>query len=741
MKKILLCFLVGVWGVNSAFASDGKPDSLQVNDNVPENAEVVVLKNSNNGMHQAFESSEKTTKKKIGPMVRVSGFMRVVGFYRNMDSYYSDMDTDRGLTVPVTVNIGEGAGSPIVMMRLETNPTSKSSILLESSLHSPFLSNAEDVYGTQSKASNPAYPGNIASIFSRFALNATTVTDFATIHIQAGGGANFGKISPFTLWTFQYRDDMFERYPWDPAGSNWNRYNFNYSLGDIPRDLRWGRRPVQGFKFAVEDLPHGFEGMFFYGKTSPAGSWESYKSQLPQNVLAFRVAKKIKGHKVGINYYNHFGYSSSTVKVDTVYSSDGTKNYLVESNRSNQGTATVDGLFNVPGKLRIYTEVGVGWFKSNRYNDGLANNAKETSTGELNRYKRRLSPLAYLEVDWKNAPWFTSFTASGFYAGRNAINNASSLINSSNEGATDGRDFQDLGAGNDNVFYLEGMVTEIGQITNNRTGASVKLRKNIKGLVIDLGLGAQTEIEKVYQDTTVNGGRLNTTTAEDLQGGHASNGVRNSVTLYHVANQYQRSRFKYNKRGYGPYGRLIADYRRAWENISITDVNPDYNKKFMMVDLSLKYKLQVAKKDLIITGFGRVNAVSDKMNPSHLFSKGAFVRQYFEEFMAFYHIHPKVTLVGLVNYEQMYGNERTEMADAQGELILGGGDDQNLPMFRQDGKAISQFGAGYGGGVDWDFASRASISFRYRWYSHEDKNFTKDKFAGQEMTTEFKLFF
>ena len=591
MKKILLCFLVGVWGVNSAFASDEKPDSLQVKNNVPENAEVVVVQNSNNGLHQAFGSSQTAIKKKNGPKVRVSGFMRVVGFYRNMDTYYNDMETDRGLTIPVTVNIGDGAGSPLVMMRLETNPTSKSSVLLESSLHNPFLSNAEDVYGTQTPASNSNYPGNIASIFSRFALNATTITDFATVHLQAGGGANFGKISPFTLWTFQYRDDMFERYPWDPAGSNWNRYNFNYSLGDIPRDLRWGRRPVQGFKIALEDMPHGFEGMFFYGKTSPAGSWESYKTQLPQNVLAFRVAKKIKGHKIGFNYYNHYGYSSTTVEVDSVYNADSTANYLVETNRSNQGTSTLDGLFNVPGKLRIYTEVGMGWFKSKRYNDGLSDNAKEASTGETSRYKRRVSPLAYLEVDWKSAPWFTSFKASGFYAGRHAINNASSLINSSNEGATDGRDFQDLGAGNDNVFYLEGMVTEIGQITNNRTGLNLKLRKNIKGLVVDLGLGAQTEIEKVYQDMTVNGGRLNSSDQDSL------NGVRNSVTMYHVANQYQRSRFKYNKRGYGPYGRLIADYRRAWENIAITDTNPDYHKKFMMVDLSLKYKFQVAKKD------------------------------------------------------------------------------------------------------------------------------------------------
>ena len=82
----------------------------------------------------------------------------------------------------------------------------------------------------------------------------------------------------------------------------------------------------------------------------------------------------------------------------------------------------------------------------------------------------------------------------------------------------------------------------------------------------------------------------------------------------------------YDKREYGPYNRLIADYRRAWENIAITDVDPDYYKHFMMLDLSLKYKLQVAKKDLILTLFGRGNAVGDKMNPASVFSNSSFVR-------------------------------------------------------------------------------------------------------------------
>ena len=737
LKKVLLCLLTGVWSTGVILANNELPkDSTK--------ATITSSPSSASGAKDSQQASSENkpaaTITKSGPKVRFSGFMRMVGFSRYMEQYYSDISTDRGLTFPWTVNIGDGSGNPLLMWRLETNPTAKTSILVESSLHSPFLSNGgtNDVLGTQSNASNPIYPGNIASIFARFALNATSVTDFATIKLQAGGGANWGKMSPFTLWTFQYRDDMFERYPWDPAGSNWNRYNSVYATGDIPRDLRWGRRAIQGFKIGLEDLPHGFEGMFFFGKTSISGSYQSYLRQDPQNNIAFRVAKKVGGHKFGFNYFDQYGYTSAAA-VNVIDSVGGTP-YTVKANRTNQGSSTVDALFNIPGKFRIYSEVGLGWYRSNRSNAGTKDSWKEGEDA-TNYYKKNISPVAYVEVEWKSAPFFNKFKTSAFFAGRHAVNNASALLNSSNEGATNGRDFQDLGAGNDNVFYLEGMVTEIGQITNNRAGWNINLTKNFKKLVVEFGLGIQQEIEKVYQDTTVNGGRLNSTPAADIANGEAFNGVRNSVTLYHIANQYNRSRFKYNVRGYGPYGRLLADYRRAWENIAITDENPDYFKKYFMLDLGFKYKLQVAKKDLILTAFGRANAVSDKYNFS-FFSNQAFVRQYFEEFMFFYHLHPKFTVIGLLNFEQVYGNNRTEMADAEGNTISDPtADNPNLPVFREDGNPISQSGTGYGIGCDWDFTSRACISTRYRYYTHKDKYFLADKFSGHELSCEFKLFF
>jgi hypothetical protein len=750
LKKTLLCFFVGACSLGSLFANEKLPDSTRKSETRIEKMASPVEVSNSAGMHQPFQE-QVISIKKDGPKLRISGFARFVGFYRQLGDYYSDTYTrNRGLSVPVTLNMDDGSLQPMLMLRMELNPTSKTSIMLESQLNNPFLSTMFEENGEISGASVPGFQGNTAAVFSRFALNATTVTDYGTIRLQAGGGMNWGKMSPFTMWTFQYRDDMFERYPWDPAGANWNRYKWYYSLGDIPRDLRWGRRAVQGFKFEFEDMPYGLEGMFFYGKTSVAASWNSWVSQIPQNVLAFRVAKKIKGHKIGFNFFDHFGNEGvvdvdqagvinyQEILIDTV-TYEG-KKYLVEQNKTNQGSATIDGLFNVPGKLRFYTEIGMGWSRSGKVHGGLSDGAAEASTGEVVTYKRKMSPIVYAEVDWKNAPWFDAFKGTVYYVGRYFVNNSSAVLNSSSQDITDGRNFNLTGGGNDNTLYMESMVAEIGQVTNNRVSLGLELRKNFNNLVVDFGLGLQQEIAKVYQDVESNGSRLNSVSDSAQLAGESQNGVRNSVTIYHIANQYQRSRFMYNKNSYGPYNRLIADYRRAWENIAITDSTPDYFKKFMMVDLSLKYKLKVFKRDLIVTAFGRVNAVGESYSPANLFTDEAFVRQYFEEFMFFYNLHPKFSVLGIVNFEQLYGNERTELADEDGELILGGGKEGNLPG-STGGDPISQLGTGYGLGFDWDFTSRACISTRYRYYTHEDENFTRDKFSGHEVTCEFKLFF
>jgi hypothetical protein len=216
-------------------------------------------------------------------------------------------------------------------------------------------------------------------------------------------------------------------------------------------------------------------------------------------------------------------------------------------------------------------------------------------------------------------------------------------------------------------------------------------------------------------------------------------------------NQYQRSRFNYINSGYGPYNRLQADFRRAWETVRITDSLPqiDYLKGFSTLDLDFKYMTTLFKKDLILTLFGRANSVQENFSPIPVFGEKAFVRQWYEEFMFFYSLSPKVSVIGLFAMEQLKGNHRTELARPDGHLLL---KDNGSPVANgvirddndqliNDGKPIDQSGLGWGIGFDYDFSQRACIDVRYRWYTHEDKNHILDKFQGQEISVEFKIFY
>ena len=68
--------------------------------------------------------------------------------------------------------------------------------------------------------------------------------------------------------------------------------------------------------------------------------------------------------------------------------------------------------------------------------------------------------------------------------------------------------------------------------------------------------------------------------------------------------------------------------------------------------LNMSYKLKLFGRDLIVTNFNTYNSVTDQgFNPIPTFTDKAFIRTFYEEFMAFYNIHSKVTLVGFVSFE------------------------------------------------------------------------------------------
>jgi opacity protein-like surface antigen len=281
------------------------------------------------------------------------------------------------------------------------------------------------------------------------------------------------------------------------------------------------------------------------------------------------------------------------------------------------------------------------------------------------------------------------------------------------------------------------MVTEINQYANNREGINLNTYANIKNLKIFIDYANAREIKNLYNDPRVGFTRDN----QNTRGVYT-----NGISFQHRTHQLIRSRFGFFERYLGPYNRIMNIYRRSYDNIQITDTIVNYKKHFNTMDLTLKYKTKILTKDLILSNYINYNSVQDFLSPIPVVNESAFLRQLYEEFMAFYQIHSKVTIIGFVAFERVLGNKRTELADSLGNLITSYNKNEETnfakkPVYRPDGKPINQFAFGYGVGIDYQFSKRSTLNIRSRWFDHYDKHFTKDRFSGHEITTELKIFF
>ncbi len=692
--------------------------------------------------------------------LRFSGYARIFTLYRAMadGNFYQDSDNinnSKGLTLPVNLSLDDGSTQPLLMLRIEGNPTAKTSFQIEASLNNYLLGNHTGIPDETDQ-------GRWANIFAGFWLKGATVTDYGRFELTAGAGSIWEKMSPMTLWNFQYRDDMFERYPWDPAGLNWRRYEWYYNTGDIPRDQRWGNRGMQGFVLNATDLPLGLEAKLLYGKTRDSGGDQNWSNGIPQSMLGARVSRQFGRLNVGGNYYNSFGFdetqSITRDNYSTIYGSllsdeDAAKTFTIENyNRNAQTVITGDASLNT-NFARFYGEFGAGSYLSRTYYDWTMFEGAEDGQ-VFDGFKRQWSPLAYMEAAIKKPLLRGRWKVAGYAIGQHAVNNQSTFLNSSIEEVLKGANTSNYeGEAKWNNIFYDGMITEIGQLTNNRWGAEMTHKREHGKLIVEASWAMNQEV--VNHGTTerkedmLNGIFGKSYTAPDQSnilessGNYYLDGTRNVISFSHIVNQYQRSRFSYNQRFNGPNQRLLYDYRRTWQNVAILDTVVDYRKSFNTLELSLKYKVNFLGRGLIITGFGRANSVGDRLSPIPSFNAQGdhtFLTQWYEELMLFYNIHRKVTLIGLVATEQVRGNnERTEQWDPDTDAPAV--DANGKPILVDGGKAIKQNGLGLGIGLDYDFANNACLDVRYRWYKHEDKHFTNDKFQGQEVTCELKIFF
>ena len=594
--------------------------------------------------------------------VRFSGYVRGYGQYRTMDQYYNDMyGGANNLTLngvnAIGTNLQNGYTEPFMMLKAEANPSSKTSLVLE-------------YYFDNQMTGQKLDSGRQALLYRLFNFKGNINTNFGVFTLTAGGGVNWAKMSPFTLWNYQNREDMFERWPWQPQGGSAGRYASTFEEKNIAVDNRWGRAGTQGFILEGVGLPGGFGFMGMYGKTD-FGGFRSFVQTVNApitNVAAGRIFNNALGHEFGVNYFTRYGYSNA-------------RTLQPES----QKIITVDFKLR-PKNFNIYAEIGAGSY--------------------VNRtYAEKWSEAINLKVDVAKALIRFPLTVQVYSIGSSVVNVNSNVLNSSIPNVEPSFDGSNPGT----LTTFPGAITEIGQSTNNRRNLEIQGGHTIGNFKFSLAYSVGQEIEnKFSQDSRFN-----------------------QVAFQHRLNSFTRSRFRYYENGYGPYGAIVGLYRRSFERIQITDTDVNYLKSFNTIDLSLKYKVKIFHKDLIVTSYTNTNSVQDAVSAVPVFSDAAFVRYIYQEFMAYYSLHKKVTLVGFTGFDQMKGNNRTTLVDENGYVTTD----------KETGKARDQFGTGYGIGIDYDFASTAGIYFRHRWFDHKDSNFKLDRFKGQESSVELKIFF
>ncbi|SFX76746.1 hypothetical protein SAMN04487930_109115 [Cytophaga hutchinsonii ATCC 33406] len=687
--------------------------------------------------YQTEESGTKQYKRWTG--LKYSGYIRSYNQFRTMPQHNPlAPQADQLLTVnglDIVNRVYTGYQEPMFLLRLEGTPTAKTWFQIEYSFDNQMMgiiredSIANQVPGIGQTTNRRAMVYRIMQ-FKGYAN--TKVGDFTLV---AGGGVNWAKLSPFTLANYQYRDDMFERYPWQPEGNSFGSYTRFYNEQNIARDQRWGNTGTQGFMLSGKNLPKGFGFTFIVGKSDNSGGFQTYLTKTPKNLIAIRVDKSIGVHKIGLNFFDQFGtYDNVGFRLDPRYDATVDPHYL--GSKVRQQIITADGKFNF-SKFKIYTEVGIG-----RFQDGLFT---DRDYELLFNKKQEKDSITGLNYNWNNPlkahcfnfqfdvlkSWFgVPLSAQVFSVRKSVANVNSESLNTANNHTVPTP--TNINTNND-ITVFPGAILDVGQMANNRWGTNIKH-------------------ESAYGKLKVSAAWAFNKEWEDVSGLFSNRG--NSISYWHQTNSFTTSRFTYFQKYAGPYQRNTSIYRRVYESYGITDTVVDYLKMYQTLNLNLAYKLKFFGRDLILNNFNTYNSVTDdNFNPIPVFTDKAFLRTFYEELMAFYNIHPKVTLVSFGSFEKVTGNNRVEKAyttsgtTAQGIEYSPGDvikDIYNNPILSttsDQGATVQQVSWGYGLGIDYDFSSRAGLYVRNRWFGQNDKNFTLNKYKGMETTVELKIFF
>lgn len=612
--------------------------------------------------------------------IKVSGTTRFLTIYRSMQESYTDMlnsDKNFSFTDYPLANVGTNTNGGFPIMELN----------LQSQFKNGFNFNVG--YSIGHNFTGDVLDGNSQSMSVRQNLNfrGSMKNDMVKTTIYAGE-VLWSNLSRFTMGQPEYRDNYFERLPWDWYRESYQRYREYFTLSNNIGNEALGRSPIQGFIGEVEWLPAQLNFKAIYGRTNRTITLANSLKGFPAYTHGYRVEKivfeRFARGNVGLNFYQRNADSAAIGNI---------------TDRNTIGSFDFDLKIK---KVKLVGEVGFS-----QVENGTVDQYDDTNDGKGNGFGFALKT----EFDNRAVLW--PFSVEVFQISQNLASLDGSIINSN-------KTIEDGGAANepiyDNMLFIN-VSNEAGQLANNRRGINLKIEAALsKNFKAQFGYYASGELEANHD----------------------------TLTIQHRVNSFSRSRFRPWFQAGGPYGRIKSFWLRTFETITIG--NEFYNANgaeingsaelasaersellgFNGVEMLLKYKTKVGKHELVLLNFNSINTV--KLGFNAFPSNDNLITLWYEDFTAALSINKKLSVIGNFAVEGVRGSKYINLSP-------------DKPDAEIEDRLISQLGTMSALGFDYDISRTTSFHWRTKYMTHRDVNFINDKFSGLETTVELKIFF
>jgi hypothetical protein len=632
--------------------------------------------------------------------IKISGVTRFLTIYRALDESYVDQ-------INAANNI---SFSDYPVSSAGTNPNGGYP-MLELNLQSKLPNNFDFNMGYS--LSN-AFTGNLTEGVSQ-AVSITQNLNFRASHKAAGlkstvyaGEILWTNLSRFTMGQPEYRDNYFERLPWDWYRKSFVRYQEYYSVSSNVGQQQLGRSPLQGFIAEFEWLPKQVNFKALLGRTTRNVALANSLGGFPSVTHGYRVEKVIFERQIrgvaGLNFYQKRAFDD-----------------FVGTAKDFNTIGAFDFKLKVLNKVNVSGEFGYGKIQNPYFADSLVAASGDNGEGAGGVMK--------FEFDKRAVLW--PFSVEYYYIHKNLVSLDGSIINSN-------MNVHSGGYGTEIIYDDQrnpNMSNEVGQLANNRSGVNLKMEASIKDFKVQFGYSTSQELSI----------------------------IADSITIQHRVNAFSRSRFRPWFQAAGPYGRIKSTWFRTFETITIGNDSYDPKEReavkfagtevdsitantardllgFNTIELLLKYKLKVGKKhELILLNFTSVNTVKEGFNVLSVVDDKTYTSLIYNDLTAAFKLTEKVSLVGNYGIEKFDGSVRTNLSP---EIEAEYTDVINPKVATNNEKrVIDQIGQAYAIGIDYDLNKTTTFHLRTKYMTHEDKNFVRDKFSGFETNFELKIFF